>query len=60
MSRIVHSLIWAAAILGAAVVSNVSGLSDSASWGVILGLSGAAIASLGSGSSCGTFTGCAQ
>ena len=52
MGRIFHSLIWAGAILIAALISSGSGLSDDASFAVVLGLSGAAWASLTPGNPC--------
>ncbi len=47
-----QALIWASAIIFAAVIANANGLSDNASLAVVLGLSGAALASLSSGGRC--------
>lgn len=47
------ALIWAAAIIAAAVFMHAQGMSDSASFGVIAGLSGAAWGSLNSEVGCG-------
>lgn len=60
MTRIVHSLIWAGAILGAALVSSATGLGDDAGMALVMGLTSAAWVSLYNGGGCGTFTGCAQ
>ena len=45
------ALIWAAIIIGAALLAKSQGLSDSASFGVIAGLCGASIGSLYGGRS---------
>ncbi len=42
MNNIQKALLWAAAILFAAIMAKTSGLSDGASFGIIAGLSGAA------------------
>ncbi|WP_432201451.1 hypothetical protein ACRAQ7_04500 [Erythrobacter sp. W53] len=48
------ALIWASIIIAAAFVANGHGLSDSASFGIIMGLTGAAWGTLNSGrSACG-------
>lgn len=52
MSRILHSLVWASAILLAALVCAANGVSDAASFGIVAGLSGAAIGALSNGRSC--------
>ena len=46
------ALLWGAIIISAALISVGMGLSDGASLGVIGGLSGAAMASLGSKGGC--------
>ncbi len=48
----IRALIWASAIILAAVIANANGLDDNASLVMILGLSGAAWASLSSGGQC--------
>ena len=53
MVNIWKSLAWAGVIIAAAVVMQAHGMSDSASFGVIAGLSGAAVGSLNSDFSCG-------
>ncbi len=54
MSTVQKSLLWAAAILGATFVSVSNGMSDGAVFGVIAGLSGAAVSSIYRGKrSCG-------
>ena len=60
MTRIVHSLIWAAAILVAALISSANGLGDGASTAIFMGLSGAALAPLHNPGTCGGRAGCAQ
>ena len=52
------ALIWAAVIIGAALLGSLSGLSDSASFGVVAGLTGAAWASIHADGSCAR--GCLQ
>lgn len=52
MGRIIHSLIWASAIIVAALVSNANGLGDAASFAIVIGLSGAAWAALQSAPGC--------
>ena len=52
MSRILHSLVWATAIIAAALIASANGLSESASLGIVLGLSGAALGALSSGGGC--------
>lgn len=52
MSNTAKSLIWASIILGTAVLANAQGLSDAASFGLIAGLSGAAIGSLSQSRHC--------
>ena len=52
MSRTTQSLLWAATIIAAAVASNLNGLSDSASFAVISGLSAAAWGSISRGTAC--------
>ncbi|MEM1196989.1 MAG: hypothetical protein AAGH57_12855 [Pseudomonadota bacterium] len=49
MKNIHESLIWAGIILGAAVYSNYAGLSDAASYGIAITLTGAAWVSIQSG-----------
>ncbi len=51
MTTIQKALLWAAAILVAAIVATATGLSDAASFGVIAGLSGAAVGSIYGGRS---------
>lgn len=46
MTHIQKALLWAAAIIIAAIITQWNGLSDSASFGITAGLSGAAIGSL--------------
>lgn len=53
MPRIIHSPLWAAAILGAAWISTANGLSDGAAIAVVMGLSGAALASINGTRPCG-------
>lgn len=53
MSRILHSLVWAGAIIAAAWIATSNGLSDSASMGIVMGLSGAAWGALNSDIGCG-------
>lgn len=53
MSIRTQALLWAAAIIAAALIANTYGLSDGASVGIISGLSGAAWGSLQMDSSCG-------
>ena len=52
MSRIIHSLIWAGAIIAAAVIATSNGLSDNASFGIVMGISGAALGALSTGTGC--------
>ncbi|WFL78516.1 hypothetical protein P7228_05470 [Altererythrobacter arenosus] len=40
------ALAWAALIIGAALLAKAQGLSDAASFGIVAGLSGAAVGSL--------------
>lgn len=47
------ALLWAGAIIAAAIIASAIGMSDSASIGVVGGLSGAAWASLAQGKACG-------
>ncbi len=54
----IKALIWAAVIIGAALAANANGLSDSASFGIVAGLTGAAWGSIQSRGGCGT--GCLQ
>ena len=58
MKRISYSLVWAAAIIVASIVAASSGLSDGASFAVVIGLSGAAWASLHADGACSR--GCLQ
>jgi hypothetical protein len=60
MSRILHSLIWAGAIIATALIANGGGLSEGASTGIVMGLTGAAWAALYNPGTCGGRTGCAQ
>ena len=53
MDNIFKGLGWAAAILVAAYAMTFTDLSTGASFGVIAGLSGAALASLRTGGGCG-------
>lgn len=46
MTQVQKALIWAAIIIAAALVANGQGLSDSASFGIVAGLSGAAIGTI--------------
>jgi len=52
MSNIQKSLAWAGAIIVAAIIANFQGMSDPASAGLVLGLSGAAWGSLQSDMPC--------
>lgn len=52
MGTIFHSLIWAGAILAAAVICSTNGMGDNASVGIVMGLSGAAWAALHSKRGC--------
>ena len=58
MTNRAKALMWATIIIGTAFLANSQGLSDSVSFGLIMGLTGAAWASINSRSSCGT--GCLQ
>ena len=49
MSAKSKALIWAAIIMAAAIIANGQGLSDSASFTITMGLTGAAIASITTG-----------
>ena len=60
MQRVIHSLLWAAAILGAAWISTANGLSDGAAIAVVMGLSGAALASINGTRPCGGRSGCVR
>ncbi len=53
MTRFLMAITWAAFMLGAAIWTQSQGMSDSASFGVVAGLSGAAIATLHSDLGCG-------
>ncbi|MFU7526967.1 hypothetical protein [Qipengyuania sp. ASV99] len=53
MNNILKALAWAGVILASAFVMQAQGMSDSASLGVVAGLSGAAMGSLNSDFSCG-------
>ena len=53
MGKVLQSLIWASAIIIAALVCVSNGVSDAASFGIVMGLSGAAIGSLNSDLGCG-------
>lgn len=53
MSRILHSLVWAGAIIAAAWIAASNGLSDGASFGIVMGVSGAALGALSSEIGCG-------
>ncbi|MBD2843072.1 hypothetical protein [Erythrobacter rubeus] len=53
MSKILQSLIWAGAIIAAALFCVSNGVSDSASFGIVMGLSGAAWGSLQGEMGCG-------
>ena len=46
MMMILKGLVWASLIIGAALVAATYGVSEGASFGIIAGLSGAAIGSL--------------
>ena len=48
----VKALLWAAIIIAAAIIMNMQGMSDSASFGVVMGLSGAALGALNSEVGC--------
>lgn len=52
MNQIRKSLLWAAAILAAAWISSANGLSDGAAFGVVAGLSAAALGSILGGTRC--------
>ena len=57
MTRIHQSLLWGTAIIGATLAASSNGLGDAATFGIIAGLSGAAIGSIyGRRSSCGRST----
>ena len=58
MGKIILSLIWAGAILAAALISAANDLSDGATFGIIMGLTGAAWSSLYADTPCGR--GCLQ
>ncbi|MHA7820753.1 MAG: hypothetical protein ACX930_13995 [Erythrobacter sp.] len=49
MSRMNQSLIWAGVIIAAALLCVSQGLSDGASFGIIAGLTGAAVGAVRSG-----------
>jgi hypothetical protein len=53
MGMIMKSLGWAGLIIAAAFVANANGLSDGAAFGIIAGLSGAAVGSLYGRRGCG-------
>ena len=53
MTRILMAMAWAAFILGSAIWARSQGLSDGASFGIIAGLSGAAIGTMRSDLGCG-------
>lgn len=53
-----RAVIWAAGIIAAAIFTQAQGMSDAASFGVIAGLSGAALGALNSEVGCGR--GCLQ
>ena len=53
MSKTIQSLIWASAIVVAALACVSNGVSDAASFGIVMGLSGAAWGSLYSDMGCG-------
>ncbi|MCM8557900.1 hypothetical protein [Sphingomicrobium sediminis] len=54
MTITVKAFIWAAIIIGAAILSKLNGFSDGGAMGVTFGLMGAAYASLYSSKSCGS------
>ncbi|MEM6475039.1 MAG: hypothetical protein AAF687_02610 [Pseudomonadota bacterium] len=53
MSNISKALLWAAIIIAAALIMSGMSISDAASSGVILGLSGVAWATIATDSGCG-------
>lgn len=53
MSKNVQALIWAFAMIGIALVCASNGVSETASFGIVMGLSGAAWGSLQSEMGCG-------
>ncbi len=53
MSKNFQALLWASIIITAAIIMNLQGVSDNASIGVVLGLSGAAWGSLQTDAGCG-------
>lgn len=52
MGRIVHSLLWASAILFTAIISSSTGMSDAASFSLIAGLTGIAWGALQTNRGC--------
>lgn len=52
MNRNIKSLIWASMIIATAIFAKEQGLSDGASYSLIVGMMAAAFASLGTGKSC--------
>jgi hypothetical protein len=53
MSIMLKGLVWAGLILAAAFVANANGVSGGAAFGIIAGLSGAAVGSLYGRGPCG-------
>lgn len=53
MPMILKALFWAALIIAAASVANANGVSEGAAFGIIAGLSGAAVGSLYGRRRCG-------
>lgn len=47
MTKSTKALLWTALIIGAALLAEGQGLSDAASFGVLMGLTGAALGSIG-------------
>lgn len=53
MSKILQALAWAGAIIAFAIFAKDAGMSDTASFGVVSGLVGAAWASMSGDTGCG-------
>ena len=52
MQNVIKSLCWAASILALSYLAKEQGMSDNATMGIVLGMVGAATASLTSGKPC--------
>jgi len=53
MKRIVHSIVWAAMIIAAALIATSAGLGDAAGFAIVAGLSGAAWGAISADMLCG-------